>query len=111
MADLEREGYAVRIRRLLAEDDPELQDFDGARIAIARDYRSLDLGAGLEAFRAARAENLRVLRALTEAQWLRPGSQEGVGKVTLCTIPAMMAEHDRGHRQEIEDWLQAQRPE
>ncbi len=31
LADLEREGYAVRIRRLLEEDNPGLPDFDGTR--------------------------------------------------------------------------------
>ena len=33
LADLEREGYAVRIERLLNETAPALPDFDGARIA------------------------------------------------------------------------------
>ena len=109
LADLEREGYAVRIRRLRAENDPLLPDFDGARIAAERDYRARDWRAALLAFRAARAANLHALRGLDEAEWLRPGSQEGVGKVTLCDLPAMMAEHDRSHRQEIEAWLRANR--
>ncbi len=107
LADLEREGYAVRIRRLIAEDDPELLGFDGARIAQERDYRSLDLPAAIQAFREARAANVRALRALTDEEWLRPGSQEGVGKLTLCDLPTMMAVHDLGHRQEIEAWLAA----
>src|SRR5215470_18537686 len=40
LADLEREGYAVRIRRLLAETNPMLPDFDGTQVARERDYRS-----------------------------------------------------------------------
>src|SRR6266567_2011029 len=43
LADLEREGYAVRIRRLLEEDNPGLPDFDGARIARERSYTSLSV--------------------------------------------------------------------
>src|SRR4030095_3400795 len=35
-ADLEREGFSERIRRLQAEDGPSLPDFDGARIAAER---------------------------------------------------------------------------
>ena len=37
LADLEREGYGERIRRLLAEEDPALPDFDGARVAAERE--------------------------------------------------------------------------
>ena len=107
LADLEREGYAVRIRRLLAEDDPALPDFDGARIAAERGYRSLSLTAGIEAFREARAANVEALRALGDRAWLRGGTQEGVGPVTVCDLPAMMAEHDEGHRREIEAWALA----
>jgi hypothetical protein len=104
LADLEREGYAVRIRRLLSEDDPRLPDFDGARVAAERRYKTLSLAGGLEAFRQARTANLALLRSLTPEQWSRLGTQEGVGPVALCDIPHMMAEHDEGHRAEVEAW-------
>jgi DinB superfamily len=107
LADLEREGYGLRIQRLLGEVDPVLADFDGARIARERAYRSRSLGEGLAAFREARRRNLAQLRALTAAEWPRTGIQEGVGPVALCDVPAMMAEHDAGHRQEIAAWLRA----
>jgi hypothetical protein len=109
LADLEREGYAVRIRRLRAEHDPELPDFDGARIAQERNYRARSLAEGIAAFTAARRENVAAFAALTPADWSRRGTQEGVGPVSLCDIPAMMAEHDATHRQEIEAWAVSQR--
>lgn len=102
LADLEREGFGERIRRLLAEERPQLPDFDGARVAEERQYRRLSLADGLAAFRAARAANLAALAALTSEQWLRAGEQEGVGPVALCDLPHMMAEHDAAHRSEIE---------
>ena len=105
LADLEREGYALRIRRLLREERPNLPDFDGARIARERDYRSLSLAEGLAAFEHARRESLDLLRLVRGADWSREGTQEGVGAVALCDVPAMMAEHDRGHRQEIAQWV------
>jgi hypothetical protein len=107
LADLEQEGYGLRIQRLLDEVDPLLADFDGARIARERDYRSRSLAEGLAAFREARRRNLARLRALTAAEWPRTGVQEGVGPIALCDVPAMMAEHDAGHRQEITAWLRA----
>ena len=104
LADLEREGYGLRIRRLLAEDAPALPDFDGARIAEERRYRTLSLHEGLRAFAEARRANLAALAAVTDAQWSCAGTQEGVGPVMLCDVPAMMAEHDATHREEIEAW-------
>jgi len=107
LADLEREGYAARIARLLAEAEPALPDFDGGRIAEERRYRTRSLPEAIEAFRRARRANLAVFARLGEAEWSRSGSQEGVGKVALCDLPAMMAEHDRTHRAEIEARRQA----
>ena len=104
LADLELEGFGTRIRRLLTEAEPRLPDFDGAAVARERDYRSRSLAEGLAAFRAARSENLAMLRALRADEWTRGGMQEGVGSVALCDIPAMMAEHDAAHRREIEAW-------
>jgi hypothetical protein len=105
LADLEREGFAARIARLLSEEGPLLPDFDGARIARERDYRGRPLEDALRAFTAARAANLARLRALPEAAWSRWGTQEGVGRVTLGDIPRLMLEHDDSHRQELAELL------
>jgi len=104
LADLEIEGFGERIRRLSEDVEPELPDFDGGRLAEERLYRTRSLADGIAAFRAARRENLRRLRSLTPEQWLRRGTQDGVGPVSLCDLPAMMAEHDAAHREEIEAW-------
>jgi DinB family protein len=101
LADLEREGYGERIRRLLAEEDPELPDFDGARVAASRNYRARSLAAGIAAFRAARTANLAVLRSVPSGAWERGGRQAGVGAITLRDVPRMMRTHDDGHRAEI----------
>jgi hypothetical protein len=107
LAELEREGFGARIRRLLDEVDPFLPDFDGARLARERDYRARPLDEGLAAFRAGREANVALLRSVALDQWTRAGTQEGVGRVALCDLPAMMAEHDASHRAEIEAWSRA----
>ena len=103
LADLEREGFGARIRRLRTEESPRLPDFDGARLARERSYNERDLAAGLAAFASARRENLAVLRGLGEREWERAGEQDGVGRVRLRDVPFLMLEHDRSHRREIEE--------
>jgi DinB family protein len=73
LADLEREGHGSRIRRLLDESDRVLPDFDGARVARERNYLMRPLAEALDAFRAARAENLGALRQAQAGDWLRAG--------------------------------------
>jgi hypothetical protein len=107
LADLEREGFGVRIHRLLAETHPQLADFDGARIASERRYQSLSLAEGLIAFEQAREANLSALRTVPESAWSRSGTQDGVGVVALRDIPDLMRQHDAAHCAEIAEWLQA----
>jgi hypothetical protein len=57
----------------------------------------------------ARAENVALLRRVSEHEWERRGTQEGVGPIGLCDVPAMMTEHDAAHRVEIEAWVESYR--
>ena len=109
LADLEREGFAVRIRRLLSEVDPLLPDFDGDRAAVVRQYRLKSVAEGIRAFREARAANLRLIRSVAADEWSRAGTQEGVGRVALCDMPSIMAQHDGAHRAEIAAWFERER--
>jgi len=94
----------VRIRRLRSELSPALPDFDGARIAAERDYKSLSFAEGLRAFEAARRANIETFRSLGPQDWTRSGTQEGVGAVSLCDMPELMRQHDEAHKAEIRDW-------
>ncbi|HYV19534.1 MAG TPA: DinB family protein [Verrucomicrobiae bacterium] len=105
LADLEREGFAERLRRLRDEDRPVLADWDGERAAIERAYRQRTCADGIAAFAAARRANLALIASIRAEEWERAGTQNGVGPVALCDLPAMMAEHDASHRREIEAWL------
>ena len=102
LADLEREGYAARIARILAEEEPSLPDFDGERIARERGYRALDVVPALAAFAAARAANLARIAAASPEERARTGVQEGVGRIALAGVARSMVAHDLGHRAEIE---------
>jgi hypothetical protein len=110
LADLESEGYGLRISRLLSETDPHLPDFEGDRIARERRYHEKSLLEGLDRFESARAHNLARLRKVSEPQWRRFGTQEGVGKVSLSDLPKMMLEHDRSHLRELSELLKEASP-
>jgi hypothetical protein len=100
LADLEREGFGLRIARLLAEDQPALHGFDGAAVAAERDYLKLDLAQGLTRFIEARRENLDRLAALTDAQRARGGTFMG-DPILVADMPRRMLEHDRAHLAEL----------
>jgi crotonobetainyl-CoA:carnitine CoA-transferase CaiB-like acyl-CoA transferase len=93
----------LRIRRLLTEDEPQLSNFDGDRVARERLYQRRDLAEGLLAFTLARTRNLQRLREVSVDDWKRSGEQEGVGRIELSDVPRMMTEHDRVHGVEITD--------
>jgi hypothetical protein len=101
LADLEREGYGVRITRMLAEAVPALPDFDGERLAREREYVSADATLGAAVFADARQRNVTRLRSLDARQLERSGFQEGVGPVTIADVAAMMDGHDRIHAGEL----------
>lgn len=101
LRDIELEGYTVRIRRLLEENNPQLEDIDGARLAVERDYNHQGLDSALEVFTSARAQNVELLRRVNEDDLHRKGSMQGVGEITLGALIDMMIEHDEGHLDEL----------
>ena len=86
LRDLELRGYTPRIRRILAEPDPALADFDGARVAAEGSYNNEQPGFALQTFQTARRENVEVLRTLSKGQLNREGTLAGVGTITLLKI-------------------------
>ena len=106
LRDLEREGYLVRVKRLLAESEPALEGFDGTAVAKARDYPSQDARAAAREFAAARRELIALLAPLGDSQLAREAVFLGE-RITLADLVSMVIEHDRSHREEIEELLDA----
>jgi len=101
LRDLELQGYAKRIERILNENEPELPDFDGARVAAEGNYNAEYVSTALEVFRVARNANLEKLKAAVGEGLSRTGSLEGVGQITLPRLAEMMREHDEGHLEDL----------
>ena len=101
LRDIEVDGYAVRIRRLLTEEQPVLTDIDGARLAILQDYNKQNLQDALTTFMQARQANLDALSNASESAFEREGELEGVGTITLGRLLQLMWDHDEGHLDEL----------
>jgi hypothetical protein len=101
LRDVEIDGYAVRIRRILAEDEPHLADVDGTRLAIERDYNKQDINEALSSFNSARNKNLTILKKTSETDLSRSGTMEGVGRISLERLLEMMCEHDESHLEDL----------
>ncbi|HEX6703851.1 MAG TPA: DinB family protein [Albitalea sp.] len=102
LRDLEREGFAVRIRRIVEEDLPELAEIDGSALAVERDYQAQDLATALRDFRAARAATVALLREHQPRHADRKGIFGGFGVITLAALAEGIAAHDAGHRAEMQ---------
>jgi hypothetical protein len=97
LRDLEREGYAVRITRMLEEETPFLPDFDGSSIAVERNYAGQDAGQALKDFAVVRANNVARLSKLDDGSLARRGTLEGCGVITLRKLMDFIHEHDQHH--------------
>lgn len=103
LRDIEAEGYAVRIEKLLTEVEPFLPDIDGSKLAEERAYNQQDFGAALLEFTLARKNNVLVIEDLTVVQLNRRGILENVGPVSLERLLLMMRDHDQEHLKELAD--------
>lgn len=82
---------AVRVRLIVAEDNPTLVGYD-QDVLVANLDSQRPVEPSLAAFGAARAATAPILRLLTEDQWQRAGTHTAVGRYT------------------VEDWLQTYAP-
>ncbi|MDX5371677.1 MAG: DinB family protein [Pseudomonadaceae bacterium] len=102
--DIEVEGYQLRIRRILEEDNPLLLSLDGEAMARERRYAEAEPETVLAEFRRARRETLALLGALDEAQLRRPARFEGYGELTLRSLVHYLCSHDQQHLAGLQ-WL------
>jgi len=107
LRDLEEEGYTLRIRRILREQEPELADFDGTAVAAGRGYLGQDLGTALRDFEFARRSSVEKLRIQPDEALDRRARLAGVGEITLRRLVELMLAHDAEHLGELRDLLAA----
>jgi hypothetical protein len=104
LRDLEVEGYGKRLRLILAENLPTLDDIDGTRLARQRRYQSANAVQALDEFCRAREGNIAYLRNMTAFQWNRKALFNG-DEITLLQLVEKWTEHDQEHLKEMEGLL------
>jgi len=91
---------AIRLRRLIAEDRPQIQGYDQDEFA-RRLYYDRPIHGSLEAFRFARETTAQILEQMTEAEWAREGTHSESGRYTLQRWLEIYAQHAHNHADQI----------
>jgi hypothetical protein len=99
LPDSEMNG-AIRLRRLIAEEQPAIQGYDQDLYA-QRLYYDRPIAASLAALTAVRALTAELLDRLTEAEWQRTGTHSEVGQYGVTTWLEMYGPHAHDHADQI----------
>ena len=99
LADSESMAY-IRLRRLIAEDEPVIHGYDEPEWARRLHYdRPID--ASVAVLRAVRAASLQLLGSLTDAEWARTGTHSESGAYSVERWLGIYAEHSHDHADQI----------
>ena len=92
---------AIRLRRLVAEDDPLIVGYDGDEFARRLRYADRPIEPALEAIAAARATTAQILAGLTEADWARSGTHSETGHYGVERWLEIYSAHCHEHAEQI----------
>jgi uncharacterized damage-inducible protein DinB len=93
--------WGYRLRKVLAEDRPELTGYDQDRWAERMGYAHASRDAALGVFRVLRDANLRLLEAAEDPDLDRVGVHAERGEESVRHMMRLYAGHDLVHRNQI----------
>jgi hypothetical protein len=91
-----------RIYHILVRDNPPLPAFDENRWAEVAVYTEMTFDLSLQAYTLLREELIAMLRRLSPDDWLRTGTHEEAGPLSVREIAQRLAEHEEEHCQQLE---------
>lgn len=91
---------AIRLRRLLAEDNPVIDGYDEAAFARRLHYDVRPVAASLAAVRAARETSASILEHLSDADWSRAGTHSQSGPYSVDDWLRIYAAHCHDHAEQ-----------
>ena len=92
---------AIRLRRLIAEDEPAILGYDGNLFARRLYYGDRPVASSLAAIIAARLASAEILDRLTEAEWQRKGTHDEHPTYAVLEWQEIYAEHCHEHADQI----------
>jgi DinB superfamily len=98
---------AIRLRRLIAEEDPLIAGYDGDEFARRLHYANRPIEPALAAVDAARATTAQILHGLTDMEWSRTGTHSESGPYGVETWLEIYAVHCDDHARQIRGALAA----
>ena len=109
LADSEMNS-AIRLRKLLTEDDAQIQGYDQENYAARLRYNERDIAPALDALRGARATTAQLLDQMTEEDWSRAGTHSESGRYTARDWLKIYAAHAHNHAAQIRRLREALKP-
>ena len=97
LRDIEIDGYYVRIKRVLAEEQPSLVSLDGYELAKLRHYGAANPAEVIAAFRQARETTSQLIKTISDRQLDRPATFGEYGRITLKGMIYLLCSHDQRH--------------
>lgn len=97
LRDVERDGYHVRLRRVVGETLPDLASVDGFQLERERNYAGDSLERALGEFRAARVETVRLVRGWSPDDFGRQATFAEYGTLTARGLLHLLCSHDLQH--------------
>jgi len=92
---------AIRLRKLLVEEQPLIQGYDQDAYAARLNYNNRDIEPALESLRSARATTAQLLDSMTDEDWQRVGTHSESGAYSTEDWLAIYAAHAHNHASQI----------
>jgi hypothetical protein len=99
--------YADRTRRMVTEDAPRLQKYDGSATVATGDYVRGSAMENLAFFLKLRRATIVLLRSVPSDAADREATHSELGKITLLQMVSEWASHDLGHLRQIAELYRA----
>jgi hypothetical protein len=101
LSHVEGHLFRARIDRMMAENNPEVLDYDTNEYSAAGVYANRDAEESFAHWEEQREDNVRLLEELEPEALERTAMHSALGKITLAQLLNSWAYHDVGHVRQI----------
>jgi hypothetical protein len=111
LRDMERLAYLARYEKIIAEENPYLENVDQNRLAYENDYLNQDTQAALEEFTRLRAETIQTLEPVPVDDWSRTGVHQTDGPLSVeQLVNRQINGNDINHLNQMKDIVRLKMP-